>query len=315
MDLSIIIPIYNVEEYLRECLDSIYKIKGIKKEVILVNDGSTDNSQDIIDEYKKLYEEETVVIVQKNKGLSGARNSGLEVAKGKYISFIDSDDFIDSDKFVLFFEECNRLDLEIAVGDIKYYCNNEAYRTKSMEQRSEKLKSLPICQGLEYWENCLEPQHDSIRVEVCINLYKKEFLKNNNLKFVERLLHEDTLFMYQAIVKAKKVKYLSYDFYYYRMREGSIMKTPSYKNYVHKLYIAKELQEIKEKENINLKSWDTIIFALYFSAVKTYKIKNMELYRRIKKGNKLTIKSRIKKILLNVYHISSNDIEIDIKCS
>ena len=68
MDLSIIIPIYNVEEYLRECLDSIYKIKGIKKEVILVNDGSTDNSQDIIDEYKKLYEEETVVIVQKIKG-------------------------------------------------------------------------------------------------------------------------------------------------------------------------------------------------------------------------------------------------------
>lgn len=315
MDLSIIIPIYNVEEYLRECLDSIYKIKGIKKEVILVNDGSTDNSQDIIDEYKKLYDQETVVIVQKNKGLSGARNSGLDVATGKYISFIDSDDFIDNDKFVSFFKECTRLDLEIAAGDLKYYCNNEAYRTKSMKKRSEKLKSLPICQGLEYGEICLEPKLDSIRVEVWVNLYKNEFLKSHNLKFREGLLHEDTLFMYQAIAKAKKVKYIPYDFYYYRMREGSIMKTQSYKNYVHKLYIAKELQEIKEKENINLKSWDTIITALYFGAVKAYKIKNMELYRKIKKGNKLTIKSRIKKILLNIYHISANDIEIDIKCS
>lgn len=315
MDLSIIIPIYNVEEYLRECLDSIYKIKGIKKEVILVNDGSPDNSQEIIDEYKSKYEEETVVIVQKNQGLSAARNAGLKKATGRYISFIDSDDFINSDEFELFFEESIRYDLDIAAGNMKYFSNNEAYTTKLMKKRSEKLSQLPILRGLDYWEQCLETSNDSIRVEVVLNIYKKEFIDKNELFFVTGLLHEDTLFMYEAILNADKVKFMPYDFYNYRMRQGSIMKTPAYKNYIHKLYIARELQNIKENKGINLKSWDTIIFGLYFSAVKTYKIKNNELYQKIKKAKKLTFKSRVKKILLSLYHISSKEVDIDIKCS
>lgn len=314
MDLSIIIPIYNVEDYLGECLDSIYKIKGIKKEVILVNDGSPDNSQDIIDEYKAKYKEETIVIIQKNQGLSSARNAGLKEATGKYISFIDSDDFIDSDKLEALYIECVKANLDIAAGDLKYYSNNESYKTKEIEERSEKLSRLDICNGLDYWENSLEEKTDNIRVEVWTNLYKREFLLSNNLEFVKGLLHEDTLFMYQAILKAKRVKYIPYDFYNYRIREGSIMKSPSYKNFMHKMYIANELQNIKEKENINLKSWDTIIFNLYFSAVRAYKIKNKKLYGRINKGKKLTTKSKFKKVLLNLYHILAKNVEIDINC-
>ncbi|MGL4687379.1 MAG: glycosyltransferase family 2 protein, partial [Fusobacteriaceae bacterium] len=95
MELSIIVPIYMVEEYLEECLESLYKIEGIEKEIILVNDGSPDNSYLIIEEFKKKYPKETVIIKKKNGGLSSARNLGISVAKGKYISFIDSDDFID----------------------------------------------------------------------------------------------------------------------------------------------------------------------------------------------------------------------------
>ena len=100
MKLSIVVPIYNVEKYLEECLESIYKL-NIKKEIILVNDESPDKSYLIIEKYKKLYPNETVIINQKNKGLSGARNSGLEIAKGKYIAFIDSDDFIGATRFVM----------------------------------------------------------------------------------------------------------------------------------------------------------------------------------------------------------------------
>lgn len=315
MDLSIIIPIYNVEDYLRECLDSIYKIKGIKKEVILVNDGSPDNSQDIIDEYKSKYEEETIVIVQENQGLSGARNSGLKKARGKYISFIDSDDFIDCEKFIALFNECMELDLDVAVGDLKYYSGNDSYTTKSIEQRCKKLTDLPICNGLNYWEHSLQGDTNNLRVEVWINLYKRKFLVENKIEFIKGLLHEDTLFTYNVMLKATKVKYMPYDFYYYRMREGSIMKTPSYKNFMHKMYIANELQTMKENRNFNLKSWDTMIFDLYFTAVKTYKIKNTRLYSKIKHGKNLTTKSRIKKALLNGYHILAKEVEIDLNCS
>ena len=88
IELSIIVPIYNVEKYLRQCLDSIYKIENIKKEIILVNDGTKDNSGEIINEYYKKYKEITKVIEQENSGLSSARNTGLKNAMGKYIYFL-----------------------------------------------------------------------------------------------------------------------------------------------------------------------------------------------------------------------------------
>ena len=87
MELSLIVPIYNVEEFLRECLDSLYKIKGIEKEIILVNDGTKDNSMAIIREYEAKYPEITVVVDKPNGGLSSARNAGLKIAKGEYVSY------------------------------------------------------------------------------------------------------------------------------------------------------------------------------------------------------------------------------------
>ncbi|MGL6168669.1 MAG: glycosyltransferase, partial [Fusobacteriaceae bacterium] len=116
MELSIIVPIYNVEIYLRECLESLYKIKGIKKEIILVNDGSKDNSYKIIEEYKEKYPDITKVINKTNGGLSSARNSGLKEATGEYISFIDSDDFVDHLMFEEFFKLAIKDKVEVAVG-------------------------------------------------------------------------------------------------------------------------------------------------------------------------------------------------------
>ena len=100
MKISIIVPIYNVELYLERCLDSIYKIRGVNKEIILVNDGSTDKSLEIARKYALIHEKETILITQENKGVSKARNEGLKVATGDYISFIDSDDYIYHEEFV-----------------------------------------------------------------------------------------------------------------------------------------------------------------------------------------------------------------------
>ena len=104
-DISIVIPIYNVEKYLRKCLDSVYSLNLDNKEVILVNDGSTDTSINILNEFKNKYPNKTKIISQKNQGLSEARNIGIKNSNGKYILFIDSDDFIiptETEEFINF---------------------------------------------------------------------------------------------------------------------------------------------------------------------------------------------------------------------
>ncbi|MDG0811835.1 glycosyltransferase [Cohnella rhizosphaerae] len=151
MDLSIIIPVYNVEEYLQECLDSIYKIKEINKEVIIINDGSTDSSQTIIDKYLEKYPLDTKVIIQENQGLSGARNSGLNVAEGEYVTFIDSDDFIIPQKYVELFNLGVNCNLDIIVGGFKYKFKDNIYTTKSIETRKNKLIPLGITTGLDFF--------------------------------------------------------------------------------------------------------------------------------------------------------------------
>ena len=104
IELSIIVPVYNVEKYLEECLDSILKIKNINYEVLIINDGSPDNSQKIIDEYYKK-DSRIKFFIKENGGLSSARNYGLERAQGEYIWFVDSDDLVVASEFEKFFIE------------------------------------------------------------------------------------------------------------------------------------------------------------------------------------------------------------------
>ena len=219
MELSLIVPIYNVEEFLRECLDSLYKIKGIEKEIILVNDGTKDNSMDIIREYEAKYPEITVVVDKPNGGLSSARNAGLKIAKGEYISFIDSDDFIDTELFEKFYHEGVKDKLDIIIGNAIYYkdgvVGNELFR-------SPAVKEGKILTGLEFLDLSFE-KPKCFREEVWDDIYRREFLLENNLFFYEGLIHEDSLFTPLAYIKAKKVRFIDAPFYFYRQRVGGIM--------------------------------------------------------------------------------------------
>lgn len=219
MELSIIVPIYNVEKYLEECLNSIYKIKGIKKEIILVNDGSTDNSQIIIKKYIKKYPEETIFIDKENGGLSSARNAGLIKAKGEYVAFFDSDDFIDVELFETFFKKGKETGSDIVIGNLRYY-ENGSVGTPLF--RSFQVKKSKEMRGIEFLE-LIFTKPKCFREEVCDDIYKREFLIKNNLYFQEGLIHEDSLFTTLAYLKAKKVKYLDCPFYFYRQRSGGIM--------------------------------------------------------------------------------------------
>lgn len=139
---SVIIPVYNVEKYLDECLHSISSLNSPDYEIIAVNDGSTDNSAAILNEWEKRLPN-LVVINQENRGLSAARNTGLKFSKGEYIAFIDSDDYVDANAMHQLLETARHNNTDICVGDFKVFNDGD----NSGFQR----KSIPANEAFLYW--------------------------------------------------------------------------------------------------------------------------------------------------------------------
>lgn len=218
MKLSIIIPIYNVEKYLDECLTSLVSIlSDINVEVICVDDGSTDRSGDILKIWLDKWPD-LIIIKQKNQGLSSARNSGLKVATGKYVAFIDSDDYVDADKLIELFEVALKNDVDIAVGD--YFEFNDSAAPTKANSISATLKSYI---GKDFFKN----YYKSLRSIIWRSVYKRSFLLENNLYFHEGVCFEDVEFTPIAFIKARHVYYSGIPFYYYRKRNNSITTSPS----------------------------------------------------------------------------------------
>ncbi|MGL5233077.1 MAG: glycosyltransferase [Fusobacteriaceae bacterium] len=281
MELSIVVPIYNVEEFLRECLDTLYRVKNIDKEIILVNDGTKDNSMEIIREYEAKYPLITVVVDKPNGGLSSARNAGLKVAKGKYVSFIDSDDFIDSELFEKFFKEGQKDDLDIIIGNAKYFKDGVV---GSSLFRSPIVKEGKIVSGLEFLDLSFgKPK--CFREEVWDDIYKRDFLLENNLFFYEGLIHEDSLFTPLAYLKAKKVRYIDSSFYFYRQREGGIMSKVDQRSIDSLEKICDLLVEEYEKLDgeVGKKSLSKLIISFYKVVVYKEHDKNGNYKEKYKK--------------------------------
>lgn len=200
--ISIIVPIYNTEKYLRECLESLVHQSFQNIEIILINDGSTDKSQDIIDEYSQKY---TFVIglTKKNGGLSSARNLGLENAKGEFVIFIDSDDYVDE----------------------KYA---ETLYNKAMDENSDMV----ICnfvrvtdQGEITRDYDLDLGNHEIRILTfisCNRIIRKNLFEKYNVHYFEGITCEDIPVILQIEDVARNVTVLPYDGYYYRMNPESI---------------------------------------------------------------------------------------------
>lgn len=218
--VSIIIPIYNVELYIRECIDSLlHNINYDSVQIICVNDGSTDNSGAIINEYKDIYPN-LQVITQANKGLSAARNAGLRIAKGEYVAFVDSDDYIDVQKLIEIVKQAKLKSSDIAVAD--YWEFEDSDSTKKTNQNISASKDM-LYSGISYFERFYKP----LRSVVWRNIYKRSFLINNNLWFHEGVCFEDVEFTPIAFSKANIVIYTGIPFYYYRKRNNSITTSRS----------------------------------------------------------------------------------------
>ena len=277
IELSIIVPIYNVEKYLKQCLDSIYKIENIKKEIILVNDGTEDGSGKIISDYKERYKEVTEIVEKKNGGLSSARNSGFKKARGKYVYFIDSDDYLDSEKFEKFFSNTKTKEVDILVGGLNFFYDDSDEVVEN--KYNKKLFKNNEIAGLEFLKESVKLK--SFNVSVWTNVYKKEFLIENNIDFKEKLLHEDYIFTLKAFCQAKKVYVSNNNFYFYRKRSGSITANLNFKNFIHLCYTLNYLLDYIKKENINNVGLNEILCSLYLKVLVKGKIYSFLLLKKL----------------------------------
>ena len=213
--LSIIIPVYNVEDYLAQCLDSVFLGQNLDRcEVICVNDGSTDGSRNILSQYKEKYPD-LIIIDQENGGLSAARNSGLEIAKGDYIYFLDSDDYMYPDVLnkMLFFAKKQNLDL--CLYNALKNCREIVFKMTT--------PIIGVLSGIEFYKQCYVLNNFFPPPSIWLYLYERKFLCANNLIFKYGIVHEDEEFTPRAFHFAKRVSYLDICIQYHRkLREGSL---------------------------------------------------------------------------------------------
>ncbi len=204
--VSVIVPCFNVEKYISKCLDSLVNQTLEDIEIILVDDGSKDKTKEIISYYAEKYPDKIHFFPNRHQGISKTRNFGIKQARGKYISFIDSDDYIDVDTYKIAYSEINRLKADIIVWD---YCMVfENGRTKSLSIPDFKPSSIE-----ENPEIIL-----NVSPSPCNKLFKKELFEKE--KF-EDIKYEDLLLITKILMKAKKIAKLNKCLYYYRVHSNS----------------------------------------------------------------------------------------------
>lgn len=209
--ISVIIPVYNAKEFLGACIESLLNQTLTDCEFVFVDDGSTDNSAEIIREYQK-NDNRIVLVSQINKGSSKARNSGIAVAKGEYIGFCDSDDFVKNDMFERLYETASNDNLDIVIS-----------KTILGRDRKYIIKDSGFAQGVCYDQKFIQSDiiPNLLRTEDLVavwnKIYKQSFVNLYDIHFPKKSsIEEDTMFNILAFNKAQKVMFIDYAGYYYR---------------------------------------------------------------------------------------------------
>lgn len=280
---SFIVPVYNTEKYLKKCLDSLVNQTYKDFEIIVVNDGSTDKSSNIISKYQKKYKN-IIVIDKENEGLSMARNRGVQKSSGKYIIFVDSDDYVSNklleevDKKI---DDSDILRFQIATEDEEY--------TKINEYHEEGFESMCGYDAFKYLSS-----YHFVEPAWCYVIRKNYYIENK-FSFKKGVYHEDFGLIPYVIYKARKVKSIDFIGYYYIQRNGSIMNNNDYKKTVKKAFDMLEQYKTMRlfAKNINRKNNIDDYFLSYISNSVIVKA------RELKKDEKKVYINELKK--LNVF--------------
>lgn len=231
--ITVVIPVYNVEAYLRQCLDSVLCQEFSDWEAVCVNDGSTDGSAAILEDYAAK-DARFRVVTQPNGGLSAARNTGLDAAKGECLLFLDSDDWLEPKA------------LEIIMGslngeDMLCFSGRRFFEETQSLNPADVLQEKSYASGMDYYNENALLQRDFAFVCVVLRAYRRAFLVDKGLRFKEGILHEDNLFTPLACYYAQKVKQINACCYDYRVRARSITTTVDLKRLTDLMETANEL--------------------------------------------------------------------------
>lgn len=279
--ISIIIPVYNVEKYLARCIDSILLQSFKDFEVICINDGSKDNSLKILKKYKNI-DNRIKVINKKNEGSGEARNRGLELARGKYISFVDSDDWLNENFLEVMYKKIINSEYDIVMCNpiIVYNKNKEILRTGKFKELDFKKNPFEIIEILNMpiiWNK----------------LYKKEILLKHNIKFPKFLYHQDVEFLYKVLVNTKKIYKIEKGLYYYYKRIDSVTGNINRKNIMDNFKILNNIEKYIKIENKNNDIF--ILFKIiYLFGVYLENEKNKDI--KMKKIIDVSVKDNLKRI-------------------
>ena len=260
MKLSIIVPVYNSEKYLKKCLDSLINEKMREIEFILINDGSTDNCEKIIKSYK---DPRIRYFKQKNLGVSIARNRGIKEAKGEYIGFLDSDDYIENNTYSIMYNYAILNDLDVVVCD--YF-----------EENNNKTNIINL---LDFKITCLNDSPNilmDIPLGPCNKIYKKEIFDDNSF-FPVNLKYEDTPFVAHMFKNAKKIGKLNKSLYHYVIHSGS--ETTIVDKRVFDIFKISDILLADLGDNMNIKSSleDLIIYLITKYTISMRYIKDKKI--------------------------------------
>ena len=243
--ISVIIPVYNVEQYLRQCLDSVVNQTLKDIEIILVDDGSTDSSLSICNEYAQK-DCRIKVLKQNHKGAGAARNKGLEIARGEYLSILDSDDFFELDMLEKLYDEATENNADITICDMKFYDTQTHTTQKSFSINKDCIPDKTIFS----YKDMPDYIFNTFQNWSWNKLFKTEFVKTNNIKFQEIKRTNDLYFTCCALVLANKITYLDEKLAYYRFNTTSNCQSTNYiapKDFVRAFI---KLKKFLEKKNI-----------------------------------------------------------------
>jgi glycosyltransferase involved in cell wall biosynthesis len=212
--ITVIIPVYNVEDYVAECIESVINQNYENLEIIIVDDGSADKSGDICELYAKK-DDRIILIHQENQGMSIARNNALDIAKGEYIGFVDSDDWLEADMYCALYDNAAAPNADIAMCNYYY-----VYKSGQKSPYSNENEGIKVLEGV------YKIAHNIRLSNNCIwnRLYKRHLF--DDIRFPEGKTFEDVFVMHRVIDNANKLVLSSKCHYYYRRRDNSITLSP-----------------------------------------------------------------------------------------
>ena len=237
MKLSYIVPVYKVEKYIRQCVDSILAQTLDECEIILVDDGSPDSCPAICDEYEERYPDKIKVIHKENGGLASARNAGMDIAQGEYIFLIDSDDFLSGDRVKELYAKAKEFDADILQSTYisvkedgtEIYNSPNRFETERVYSHEEMEKEI-----------CFSNKKNRV-IYVWRNLYRREFIEKHHIRFVEEMkMIEDGPFDTLAFLKAERFVAVYIPVYRYRYRDDSLQRRRCIKDY--DIYLSKQTE-------------------------------------------------------------------------